>query len=486
MKKINSIIEQLTVVTMLPLAIGLAGCYQSTVPSYDGSQENASDLQDLPHDFYRDDLRPEDSRPDDGPWVDWVVDGEGIVDHDGDGHGVGVDCNDDNASIYPGAPELCNGLDDDCDGLVDEDAADAVTSYMDGDGDGWGACARPHTGCLIPTGYAPECGDCNDSNVSIHPHALEVVGDGIDQDCDGIDGGHLIYVVERYLGILWALDRATGEPIWSLDGLGEMIGIARTDDGTLYLSRYGDSTIAEVAPDGSSWRDVLGGLNGPHGLWWDPSTRTLLIGGYSDGSVHELDPATGRHDVLVRNLGRPISAFRFPGDDLIYISNRDLSWLYSYDMHDGALSAFVDTPTITDIIVPDGRTGLFIGCGGGISMLLHVDLPARETSSISRTEFNRPYGICLDPLGHGIFVSEHDGGSIHLYNFSTGEVSLFSTTVRTPWQCTSTILYDADGDGAFNPLIGGLDCDDTDAAIHPGAVDRPGDGLDMDCDGIDG
>lgn len=70
------------------------------------------------------------------------------------------DCDDASAGIHPGATELCNSIDDDCDGPVDEG--------WDGDGDGWTSCA----------------GDCNNSNASVHPGQQDTC-DGTDSDCDG-------------------------------------------------------------------------------------------------------------------------------------------------------------------------------------------------------------------------------------------------------------------------------------------------------------
>ena len=76
------------------------------------------------------------------------------------------DCDDNNAAVNPGAAEACNGLDDNCDGIIPVDE-------QDNDGDGYRVCD----------------GDCNDNDASIHPGATEVCN-GIDDDCDGqIDEG---------------------------------------------------------------------------------------------------------------------------------------------------------------------------------------------------------------------------------------------------------------------------------------------------------
>lgn len=107
-----------------------------------------------------------------------VILGDPAADADGDGWTVGAgDCDDANAAIYPGAPEVLNGIDDDCDGEADE----GVTAE-DQDGDGWTAAplddGDPNT---------IDMGDCNDFDASIYPGATETAGDGIDSNCDGGD-----------------------------------------------------------------------------------------------------------------------------------------------------------------------------------------------------------------------------------------------------------------------------------------------------------
>jgi subtilase family serine protease len=71
-----------------------------------------------------------------------------------------TDCDDTRATAYPGAPELCNGLDDDCDLIVDEGA----NWYQDADGDGLGNAAVFQNSCLQPPGYVSNQVDCNDNS----------------------------------------------------------------------------------------------------------------------------------------------------------------------------------------------------------------------------------------------------------------------------------------------------------------------------------
>jgi hypothetical protein len=97
----------------------------------------------------------------------------------------GGDCNDADAAVNPGALEVCDGVDNDCNGTADgADATDATTWYVDADGDGYGSTAPTLVACSQPTSYVGNSDDCNDVQASIHPAATEVC-DGADNDCDG-------------------------------------------------------------------------------------------------------------------------------------------------------------------------------------------------------------------------------------------------------------------------------------------------------------
>ncbi|MFM7199598.1 MAG: MopE-related protein [Myxococcota bacterium] len=92
------------------------------------------------------------------------------------------DCDDTKASVYPGAKETCNNIDDNCSGTVDEGVT--TTYYLDSDGDGYGSTTSTQA-CSMPTGYVTNAQDCNDKNAAIKPGVSELAGDSVDQNCDG-------------------------------------------------------------------------------------------------------------------------------------------------------------------------------------------------------------------------------------------------------------------------------------------------------------
>ncbi len=99
------------------------------------------------------------------------------------------DCNDSNASVKPGAAEACNGVDDNCNGSIDEGVGGDTTYYRDADGDGRGNAAESIQACSAPAGYVSDSSDCNDADATL-PRAFS-------QDFDG-DG----------YGDIWAISPA--------------------------------------------------------------------------------------------------------------------------------------------------------------------------------------------------------------------------------------------------------------------------------------
>ena len=165
--------------------------------------------------FYNDDC--DDTNPEMHPYNDEICDGidnncDGRIDETGnltfyadvdeDGFGdintmvqtcvqpqgyitLGGDCDDINPLVNPDADEYCNNLDDDCDGVLDNNSVDAPTWYFDIDGDGFGSAFITSNDCVQPAGYMAEDLDCDDTRPSVNPSAIEICNN-LDDDCSGI------------------------------------------------------------------------------------------------------------------------------------------------------------------------------------------------------------------------------------------------------------------------------------------------------------
>jgi hypothetical protein len=108
----------------------------------------------------------------------------GPEDADNDGYDETEDCDDGDAAINPGATEVCDGVDNDCDKTTDVNASDATAYYADADGDTYGAGAATLS-CDVVKDLVTNADDCDDADDAIHPGATEVCDElDTDEDCD--------------------------------------------------------------------------------------------------------------------------------------------------------------------------------------------------------------------------------------------------------------------------------------------------------------
>ncbi|MFN7144534.1 MAG: MopE-related protein, partial [Myxococcota bacterium] len=182
--------------------------------------------------------------------VDEGVLGTYYADADGDGYGdpaapqdacaspaghvsVGVDCDDTDPEVFPSSPEVCDGIDNDCDALVDEDVSD--TWYADADGDGVGDPAAAVTTCARPEGYVEVGADCDDTSATAFPGNAEAC-DEQDNDCDG--------TVDEGVTTTWDVDfdgDAHGDGTLTQEACAQPTGYAAADDDC-------DDTVATTFP----------------------------------------------------------------------------------------------------------------------------------------------------------------------------------------------------------------------------------------------
>lgn len=147
-----------------------------------------------------------------------------------------TDCDDTTASAHPGSKEVCDTIDNDCDGDIDEDVT--TTYYQDEDGDGYGLALKTIEACSEPSGYSDIDGDCNDSNRAISPNAVEICDDE-DNDCDRVTD-------------IDAIDRSTWYADSDGDGFGdEDTSVSACDAPAGYVSDRTDclDSNRDVHPD---------------------------------------------------------------------------------------------------------------------------------------------------------------------------------------------------------------------------------------------
>jgi hypothetical protein len=97
---------------------------------------------------------------------------------------IAEDCDDSDPDIHPEAPEQCNDVDDDCDGVVDDDP-EVITWYLDFDDDGFGDPDVETESCLHPDGYVSNDADCDDGTADVSPTTPELCNQ-LDDDCSGV------------------------------------------------------------------------------------------------------------------------------------------------------------------------------------------------------------------------------------------------------------------------------------------------------------
>ena len=172
------------------------------------------------------------------------------------------DCNDGDPLVHPSAPEYCDGRDNDCDDLIDDEDEDWTGDaywYRDADQDTFGNPEDMVRQCERPTGFvqgteqvSPENADCNDTNPDINPNAVEVC-DEVDNDCDGlIDDQDTEEILDR----IWTID-SDGDGFGNADSEAATIASCEDVDGYAPNSDDCDDSSADISPLGIEICDLI-------------------------------------------------------------------------------------------------------------------------------------------------------------------------------------------------------------------------------------
>lgn len=233
------------------------------------------------------------------------------TDDDGDGYTeADGDCDDDNEAINPGAAEICNDLDDDCNGEIDDDPGDGETFYADADGDGYGDGAVTREQCDEGGGFVANADDCDDGAATANPEGVEIDWNDIDENCDGRDVNLDACVnaavddTAAYMADYWAVPDYTGQYYDPFIGAFSIADWEMANQWMYVIDNANTVTAGEESTEFSVYFDALMGMNSAtDGFWVDVSTSTTAewlgfeYDMYCDGYV--TDTATDVDGTLV-------------------------------------------------------------------------------------------------------------------------------------------------------------------------------------------
>ena len=339
---------------------------------------------------------------------------------------TGGDCDDEDPDISPGAEEVCDEVDNDCDLDIDEDVT--TTWYADADEDGYGDAAYPAVGCEQPVGTVENDYDCDDDSAEVNPSATDVC-DEIDNDCDtDIDEDPDIV---RY--------RDEDE-----DGYGdEDVTVLSCETPTGYVDIGGDcdDTDDTLNPDTPWYADTDSDGFG------DPDVETAICEGPSGyvGDSTDCDDGDG--------TAYPGATEVCDGDLEDCDGSSDegvLSTFYKDKDKDGYGDA---AKSVEDCSAPTGYVDDDTDCDDTDS---GVHPGASETCNgvDDDCDFSTDEGVTTTYY----IDSDSDG---------------YGTSSTTTEDCSTPSGYSDNDD----------DCDDSDSGVNPGATETCNDGIDQDCDG---
>jgi hypothetical protein len=458
---------------------------------------------------------------------------------------VAGDCDDGNADISPDGSEICDEIDNDCDGLIDDEddsvnASNGNIYYIDADGDGEGSPNDTITSCSLPEGYSEFDTDCNDSAEDLdgNGEADGAAFNNLDEDNDGLttcgedtDGD----------GVIDSRDCADGTAAVGArddDGDGFISCIDDCDDYNSFTYpgagyNEADPTACMTDVDGDGWGDMATSGDVSMGTDCDDSDAAknnsdVDVDGLSacDGDCDDNDAEIGFEDLDGDGFssclddcfdsdadmdmdGVPDSAAVYPGAasmeptlctaDVDGDGYGDALVNENYNVSGCFMLALVDTGsywdaadvTVTVNGVIEGSYTNSAASSSGQEELFEVCVPGAAVLNYTCTSTYdcnaHTFRVYLDSNRDGTYDSlvYADGFEVTGTSPVQGDVyTVQLATVDEGSDCNdtdATTIGDDDGDGY---TFCTEDCDDTDATVNPDGVEVYYDGVDQDCDGM--
>ena len=363
-----------------------------------------------------------------------------MLDVDLDGYGdttsghlyvVGTDCDDLDDTVYPSAPELC-------DGQVNECYSTLQVEELDLDGDGFVECTID-IGGWDGSASIIDGEDCDDLDATIYPGSLDVEGDGIDQDCDGVDATiTLLTVADLQPGDL-VISEVYPNPRFSNNPWFEVYNSTGIDLDLQGLigSSYQQSVILNqsVVIPANEYAILIGNVGG-------------FGGSFYTGLVIEMD----------LNLN--------PADEIMLMANNQV----------------ISHLDFTQVFIGAGQSYVPETLFYGVHLPIEQWCPSRSQFYVQ--SFGTPNGLndsCDDDGDGDHWDSDCDDNDSTIFN---GATEIWYDGIDQ--DCDGLSDYDQDMDGEDSVGYGGLDCDDTNPLINTAGIDYTMDGVDQDCNGVDG
>ena len=498
--------------------------------------EDDSLIADSTTTFYMDNDR--DTYGDEGMSVNACLPPAGYIE-------MGGDCDDNDAEINPDGTEVCDEVDNDCDGMTDDEDDSLNTStgstfYMDADGDGEGNIDETTMACAVPVGYSELSTDCNDS-------AEDLDGDGdpdgadynnLDEDNDGLTTCGADTDGDGQIDERDCADGTAAVGARDTDGDGFIDCINDCDDSDPYTFpgagfNEADPTACMTDVDGDGFGEAAPSVDVTAGTDCDDSDMeknnldvdqdgmTSCGGDCDDGDAEvgfedlDGDGFSGclddcfDSDMDLNMDGIPDSAVVYPGAasleptlctaDVDGDGYGDATPNQNYNVSGCFMLAVIDTGSYWDnAAVTVTVNGSLIGSyentslsSGGAEEQFEICVPGAATLNYTCTSTYdcgaQAFRVYLDDNQDGVYdnLVYEDGYTVSGGAPAQGDVfTVQLASVDEGTDCDDTdasTIGDDDGDGY---TFCTEDCDDTDATVNPDGIEVYYDGVDQDCDGM--